>query len=203
MNSIQSSSIPSLEKLILDCKTNPHPDWGLLEQAVYDRIKKTALQVTGHSDASVSFGATSLTHETFARLIERKHMSGINDVPHFFALMTVMMRQVYTDYHRRRNSWKNGGRDRTCSLDSMDIVVQGLESSSGVDYLNLQDCLEVLEERYPRQGQSLELRILMAMSISEISAAINVSRSTVEADLRFAKAFFRKHIVDNEDEVMP
>jgi len=39
--------------------------------------------------------------------------------------------------------------------------------------------------------------MLMAMNIGEISAAVDVSRSTVEADLRFAKAFLRNLIEED------
>lgn len=183
----------SIVQLINACRHNAAPDWEQIEGAVYNRLRKSAYCIAGHSDASVTFGATSLTSETFLKLLKSDYRSKIRDVPHFFALMTVMMKQVFADHHRKKKNQKNGGNFNQIPFD---LVVHGLEISCNSSFEAVNECMPILEESYPRQAKALSMRFFLAMSPREIASALEVSVSTVESDLRFAKAYVRKFVGD-------
>ena len=179
----------SLSGLIGMLQTNPSPDWSLLEEAIYERLKKAAHKITQHSDGSVSFGATSLTHDAVIRLMTSNYLSKIRDSQHFFALMTIVMRQAFADHFRKRNAWKNGGRMTEIPFG---LAIHGLEVSCQASYLEIDECMDLLEKEHPRQSRALSMQAILSLEVDEIAVALSVAKSTVEADLRFAKAYVRR-----------
>ena len=61
--------------------------------------------------------------------------------------------------------------------------------AQAADYLALDDALKRLAEHDERKAKVLELRFFGGLTIDEASEVLQVSRATVERDLRTAKAW--------------
>lgn len=190
-----SPEVDDFSDLVATFHGDDKPDWNLMEVALYQRLRSVAYRITGHSDASVSFGATSVTHEAFAKLAVRNRHQQINDVPHFLAIMATVMKQVFIDHVRKKQSWKAGGRSELIPLE---YVIGSLMSSSNSDYDAIHECLSLLNEKHPRSGEILEMQVFLGLTVNEITDAFQVSKSTIEKELRFAKAFM-KRVLDADD----
>ena len=58
-----------------------------------------------------------------------------------------------------------------------------------VDVLALDVALEKLSERYPRQGQLVELRFFGGLTVEETAAVLGVAPITVKPDWALARAW--------------
>ena len=102
---------------------------------------------------------------------------------HFFAAAAAAMRSVLVDHARRRGALKRGGdQPRVVFDDSID----GAADLSG-EVVAVNDALEELEKSEPRKGRIVELFYFAGLSIDEIAGLLELSRRTVDRDLRFAR----------------
>jgi RNA polymerase sigma factor (TIGR02999 family) len=131
-----------------------------------------------------SLDTTDLVHEAFLRLVDLDHMEW-RDRRHFLAMAARVMRRVLIDHARRTSAEKRGGDREKVALDDVplmtDAEIEGL--------LVLDEMLERLEAEHPRAASILEQRYFGGFTSEEIADAMDVSASTVERDLRFARAW--------------
>lgn len=133
--------------------------------------------------------ATALVNELYLRLASQRTVRAVNR-RHFFTLSAMMMRRILSDYARRSTALKRPGDDRRrvplheemtwvdASSDEMLMLDRGLED------------LEAVDERSVR---AVELRYFLGCTNSEVADLLGVSRTTVDKDLEFAKAWlFRR-----------
>ena len=98
------------------------------------------------------------------------------------------MRQVLIDHAKRRLRQKRGGKDLQVSLD--DVSVSIAQDSRAI--VDLDEALTRLQEIDPRVARVVELHYFGGLDYDEAAAAVGSSRSTVNRDLRFAKAWLKK-----------
>ncbi|MEM7786071.1 MAG: ECF-type sigma factor, partial [Planctomycetota bacterium] len=131
-----------------------------------------------------SFGPTDLVNETFLKFSQLKDFGVIKDVEHFFALFSSMMRQVFVDYQRNKNTWKKGGR---VGIFVLSQISTQLESQIG-SLVELDDCMRCLSKRHPKAAQALDMQIFLRLKVNEIAVALDMTLSQTEKQLRLAKA---------------
>ncbi len=182
-----------LEFLIQRYQLGEKPNWETIFDLIYGRLKNAARRIAGIPSGDPSLGASALVNETFIKFEQNDQLKNIRDCQHFFALYALMMRQTLTDYYRKKKQLKNGG---GLSCIEFDSVIDTLAAQT-CDFGDFQEYLEILSQQYPRPSQALNMKIFLKMSIKEIALASSVSESTVEKDLRFAKAVLRKMISDD------
>lgn len=129
---------------------------------------------------------TALVHEAFIKMTGSTE-AGWESRAHFLALAAMAMRRILTDHARRRKASKRGG-----GLNQ--VTLSGLATPSGeeqIDLIALDDALEKLAARFPRQSRIVEMRFLAGMTTDEAAHVLGVTARTVHSDWRLAKAFLR------------
>jgi len=161
---------------------------GELTPLVYDHLHSIAIRIFSGERAGHTLQATALVHEAYARLID-SDVKWQNSA-HFFALAARMMRRILVDHAKARSSVKRGGAKRPLPLD--DVIVVSPEV--GEDVLNLHEALIDLEEQDERKAKILELNYFAGLTYDEMSEVLGLSSSTLDREIRFAKAWLRDRL---------
>jgi len=173
-------------------------DW-VLFVAVYEPLRAAARRrMRGHLDES-SLGATGLVHEVFVRLKKDEKLEDVNDPDYIFACALRAMRQILIDRSRARKRLKRGGGMERVALDE---AIEYLELAH-VDVIAIHEALHRLEELDRRQSVIVTLSYFLRMTHEEISALMGVSLSTVEKEIRLARAWLRYELSDFRVDTSP
>ena len=105
---------------------------------------------------------------------------------------------VLAHHARRRNRYKRGG-DR--EREPFDVVIDSLRNRSldAVQFLDLHEALETLEQVDARGARVLDLRFFAGLTIRETADVLGVSAATVESDFRVARAWLRKKLSEKRE----
>jgi RNA polymerase sigma factor (TIGR02999 family) len=95
------------------------------------------------------------------------------------------MRNVLVDAARKRRATKRGSGALILSLDEDHVAVDAF----GSELEELDEALERLALRYPRQARTVECRFFGGMSIEDTATALGVSPRTVKSDWALARAW--------------
>jgi len=156
---------------------------------VYDELRRLAgRQLQGESQA-LTLQPTALVHEAYLRLVDLE-LEWQGRVQ-FFGVAAGIMRRILVDLARSRRRQKRGGGQRPLSFSDIDVASK---TSSVDDFLALEDALAELEENDPRKARTVELRYFAGLGNDEIAALLEISRPTVERDLRWARAWLARRL---------
>lgn len=165
-----------------------------LAPLVYDELREIAHRQLLHERQGHTLQTTGLVHEAFVRLVGVNRMQ-LNDRAHFFALSGKLMRQILTDYAKRRRAAKRGGEASPVELDeARDHPVAGLDDRSLEDRVDLDEALTRLAVVSGRQSRVVECRFFAGMSVEETAEALGVSKATVKRDWQVARAWLHREL---------
>lgn len=132
---------------------------------------------------------TSLVNETFVKLLQQRNE--YKNREHFFAIATKAMLRALLDYHKARARAKRGP-------DQVRVSLSGVERRGAVEAATevpeLVEALERLEVLDARAARVFKLRALWGMNGQEVADVLGVSRSTIDRDWRFARAWLRSNL---------
>lgn len=134
---------------------------------------------------SPSLGAEDLLQESLLRLASRS--PDWNDRQHFFATVSLAMRQVLVDHARRRQAGKRAG-GAGWQLVDWTLADVGEEAQTA-DLLTLDQLLQQLEAEDPRAAQVVQLTYFVGLEREEIATLMSLSVATVDRELRHARAW--------------
>lgn len=156
---------------------------------VYAILREMAAVRVYRSGGGDTLQPTALVHEAVIRLLG----SDVDwqDRAHFFALAALKMRAVMVDHARAQSAAKRGGDAPALTLSHVD---RELADETGFDVLALDIALRRLGEKDERAARALEMAYFGGMDREEIACVLGISASTVERDLRVAKAWLRKEL---------
>ena len=183
----ESESSANLEALIGRMRKGEAPAIEELAEVTYLRLWTIASRIIGTTNGNPSLGPTALVNEGFVKLLTQQGLEQVTNVEHFFSLFARAMRQIFIDYHRQKKSAKRGGGKKRLDLD---IVLNYVSENTG-DVEAVSEAIEKMKVELPRAAGILEMQFFAFMKIAEICAVTDLSRSTVENDLRLAKAFVK------------
>ena len=171
--------------------------WGRGEADAFDRLvplvnrelHRIARGHMAHERPGHTLQATALVNEAYLRLIDVKRVQWQSRA-HFFAMAGRVMRRILVDFARARGNVKRGGGIPRLSLD--DALAVSSEPDS--DLVALDEAMQRLEARHPRQGQVVELRFFGGLTTEEAAEALHVSTDTVKRDWRFAKLWLLREL---------
>ena len=171
--------------------------WGRGEAEAFDRLvplvnrelHRIARGHMAHERPGHTLQATALVNEAYLRLIDVKRVQWQSRA-HFFAMAGRVMRRILVDFARARGNVKRGGGIPRLSLD--DALAVSSEPDS--DLVALDEAMQRLEARHPRQGQVVELRFFGGLTTEEAAEALHVSTDTVKRDWRFAKLWLLREL---------
>jgi RNA polymerase sigma factor (TIGR02999 family) len=117
---------------------------------------------------------------------------GWNSRGHFFGAAARAMRRILVDYARHKGAAKRGGDWKRLDIDDVPLSLPG----SSTDVIALDEVLRELEQGAPRATRVVEHRYFAGLTVDETAESLDVSRSTVEREWRFARAFLRTRLED-------
>lgn len=154
-----------------------------LAEAVYDELRRLARGFLQRERPDHSVPPTALVHEVFLKLIDQRRVQWRNRAQ-FFAIAAHAMRRILVDHARAHFARKRGAGARV-PLSDADPACEGPD----LDVLALDVALEKLSQRYPRQGQLVELRFFGGLTVDEAAAVLGVAPITVKRDWALARAW--------------
>lgn len=159
-----------------------------LAPLVYDQLHRIAARIFSGERPDHTLQTTALVHEAYSRLIDVD--VEWRDRSHFFALAARMMRRILVDHANARAAAKRGASARKLPLDDVIVVSPEL----GDDVLNLHEALNQLSQNDERKAEILELHYFGGLTYEEMSEVLDISSSTLDRDMRFAKAWLRARL---------
>ena len=168
-------------------------DGEALERAavlVHHELRSIASRVLAGQRPGQTLCTTALVNEAFAKMLggSGQRYEGRS---HFLAVASRAMRSILVDYARARGAQKRGGGRSRVAIDE---VIREFESDR-LDLIALDDALDRLESRTPRQVRVVEMRFFAGLSIAQTASALGVSHGTVENDWRFARAWLHRELL--------
>ncbi|MEZ6234925.1 MAG: sigma-70 family RNA polymerase sigma factor [Phycisphaerales bacterium] len=164
-----------------------------LMEAVYDELRGLAGAYLARQSPGHTLQPTALVHEAFIKLMDQTGAAW-NGRAHFFAVAAKAMRHILVDHARARKADKRGGDWQRVTLDGA-MVWSG---DKAVDTLSVHEALEELAALDERQAQVVEMRYFGGLTVDEVAVVLDVSKSTVEADWRMARAWLSKKLAERE-----
>ncbi len=152
---------------------------------VYDRVRAIAAQSLQRQSGS-TLSPTELAHEALLRLLGAE--ASWVDRRHFFHVVAQATRQVLVDRARKRLSDKRGAGAEPLPISE----AEGLgRTDRDEDLIRVDEALSVLSATDARQARIVEMTYFGGFSREEIAQALDTSVSTVDRDLRFARAWLK------------
>lgn len=162
-----------------------------LTPAVYDELRRLAGSAFRGESAGHTLQPTALVNEAFMKLVNAD-VSWQNRA-HFFALSARMMRRILVNHAQSRNAQKRGGPEVALSLD------EGLVASPQADerFEVLDEAITALAAFDERKAELVELQIFGGLTFEEMAEVTELSTSTLDRELRAAKAWLKKTIAES------
>lgn len=155
---------------------------------VYAELHRVANAYMRRERADHTLQPTALINEAYLRLIHED--VDWNSRAHFVGFAAHVMRRVLVDYARARNAEQRGGKLERIELqDQLAISPERLEEVSLLD-----DALERLEKKNPRQARVVELRYFGGLSIEQIGATLGIAPRSVKRDWSLARIWLYEEL---------
>ncbi|HLT45946.1 MAG TPA: sigma-70 family RNA polymerase sigma factor [Rubricoccaceae bacterium] len=155
---------------------------------VYAELRALAHRQRLRQGAAETLNTTALVHEAYEKLAHAG--TAWSDRAHFFRVAARAMRQVLVDYARARTAAKRGGDARPLPLDEADLLP--LERANEV--VALDEALGRLSALDPRQGEVVELRYFVGLTIPETAEVLGLSPATVKREWTAARAWLYREM---------
>jgi RNA polymerase sigma-70 factor, ECF subfamily len=162
-----------------------------LARVVYDTLHMIAAAAMRREADGHTLQPTELVHEAFVKLMGQDRVVWQNR-HHFYGIAAQAMRRLLVDHERSRRQKKRDGGERVTLTANV-----GETPAEAVDILALNDALEQLAARDPRQVRIVELRYFTGLSIEETAQALDISPATVKRDWAVARAFLRRALTES------
>ena len=156
---------------------------------VYDQLHRLAAKCLRAERPNHTLRATALVNEAYLRLVDAK--VDWQDRVHFFAISARILRRILVDHAKANRSQKRGGGEEKLQFD--EAVMVGPQSEPGIIELDL--ALQRLAEHDRRKSEIGELLCFGGLTYDETAAALKISPATVHRELKMAKAFLHRELM--------
>lgn len=163
-----------------------------LVELVYPQLWRLAGKFLRSERAGHTLSSTALVHEAYLKLAEAD--VEWNDRVHFFAVAARVMRRVLVDHAKRRRRKKRGGSRIRITLEEGSL----LASQPEADLVSLDEALTRLAALDERRARVVELHFFGGLTYKEVADVLHTSPTTVNRELRFAKAWLHDQLVHPE-----
>lgn len=176
--------------LLLDEWKNGEPEaFDRLMPLVYPHLRVVAAAYIRRERNADVLQATSLVHELYLRLVNQKKAFW-QDRGHFYGFAARVMRMILIDHARENQAQRRGGGATRVPLsDDLPWVTIG-----SPELLDLNRALEDLGSMDPYKVELVELRYFLGCTTEETSGLMNVSKATVDRDLKFVKSWLYRRV---------
>jgi len=132
---------------------------------------------------------TVLVHELYLRLLKQRE-PGWEDRRHFYIFCARMMRMILIDQARANHAQMRGAGLSRVPLNE-DLAWVEVDSP---ELLDLDRALNQLKELDPAKVQLVELRYFLGCTAEETAAVMDISKATVDRELKFVKTWLFQRI---------
>lgn len=166
---------------------NAMPNSGTAQHArdllplVYDELRRLAGAQIAREKPGHTLDATALVHEAYVRLAGSNSFESRS---HFLRVAAEAMRCILIDSARRRTSLKRGGEGRRLELNESDYF----HVPEPDRLLAIDEALAAMAVEDSQVAEIARMRLFGGLTLEEIAAALNLSRSAVFRDWSFARA---------------
>ena len=176
--------------LLLTKWKNGEPDaFDSLVPLVYPTLREIAAGYVRRERNPGILQATSLVHELYLRLLSQKKAAW-DDRAHFYTFSAKVMRMILVDHARGNQAQRRGGKAEHVPL-SDELPWVGLGT---LEMIELNRALDALGATDATKVQMVELRYFLGCTAEETATLMNLSKATVDRDLKYAKAWLFRHI---------
>jgi RNA polymerase sigma factor (TIGR02999 family) len=165
---------------------DPHAAEQLLP-LVYGELRRLAARRLAGEPGTQTLQPTALVHEAYLRLVGGDPLRRWNGRGHFFAAAAEAMRRILVERARHKRTLKAGGGLRRRTLSDAQPAVGGPD----LDLLALNEALDRLADRDPRQAELVKLRFFAGLTIEEAAEALGIATSTADDDWAHARCWLR------------
>jgi len=156
---------------------------------VYNELRRLAQRYMRNERPNHTLQPTALVHEAYLRLVGQRAVSWQGRA-HFFGVAAQLMRRVLVDHARAQHAEKRGGNESRVELD--EALAPSKEKT--VELLALDEALNRLAKRDPRQARIVEMRFFGGLSEEETARVLDVSTRTVKRDWTVARAWLYNQV---------
>jgi len=156
---------------------------------VYPHLREVAAAYIRRERNPGELQATALVDEVCLRLISQKKANW-TDRAHFYTFAAKVMRMILTDHARSNSAHKRGGGALHVPLNK-DIPWVKIGSESMID---LNRALDELSQIDTYNVQLVELRYFLGCTAEETAALMQVSKATIDRDLKFIKGWLYRRL---------
>lgn len=161
------------------------PESGQLFELVYPQLRRTAGALFRRERPEHLLQPTGVVNELFLRLVQLRQLN-FADRQHFYRFAARLMRRILVDHARSEKRQKRDGGVSVPLEDGLAWV-----ESNPTEMLDLDRALEELESIDPRKCRMIELRYLMGFTSEETADLMELSKASVDRDLRFTKSWLQ------------
>lgn len=174
---------PPLTRLLDDLNRGNPEALDAVFACVYEELHRLA-HVVRRGRGQETLNTTALVHEAYVKLAGTEALS-LQSRHHFMRVAARAMRQVLVTAAHRQAARKRGGGQPQLTFD--EAIHPG--PIDPVRVVALDEALQRLEARDPRQGQVVEYRFFGGFTIQETAALLDLSVATVNREWRMARAW--------------
>jgi RNA polymerase sigma factor (TIGR02999 family) len=156
---------------------------------VYPHLRKVAASFVRRERAGGDLQATSLVNELCLKLLNQKNAVW-EDRNHFYVFSAKVMRMILIDHARESQAQRRGAGVEHIPLHE-EIPWVGIGSPELIDLNRALDSLATVD---PSKAQMVELRYFLGCTAEETAALMNVSKATVDRELKYSKAWLYRRI---------
>lgn len=160
-----------------------------LMPVVYDQLHRLAAKCLRSERSDHTLRATALVNEAYLRLVNADVEWA--DRVHFFAIAARILRRILVDHAKANRRAKRGGGAEKVVLD--EAVMVGPQTGDGIIELDL--ALQRLAVHDQRKSEIIELLCFGGLTYDETAAALKISPATVHRELKLAKAFLHRELI--------
>jgi RNA polymerase sigma factor (TIGR02999 family) len=156
---------------------------------VYPHLRKVAAAYVRRERGPGELQATSLVNELCLRLLNQRSADWV-DRSHFYAFSAKVMRMILIDHAREYQAQRRGaGAEHVPLHEDIPWVAVG-----SLELIDLNRALDSLAEVDLSKAQMVELRYFLGCTAEETAALMNVSKATVDRDLKYSRAWLYQRI---------
>jgi len=159
-----------------------------LTPLVYDELHRIAARIFRSEQSGHTLQPTALVHEAYVNLVGAD--VSWQDRAHFYSLAARMMRRLLVNHANARNAAKRGGGAIRITLHDEQLAAAGAEA----ELLDLDDALTRLAALDERKAELVQLQYFGGLSFQEMEEVTGLSSSTLDRDLRFARAWLKDQL---------
>lgn len=161
---------------------------------VYDEFRKLARSYLERESPGHTLQPTALVNEAYFKLVNQTQVDWAGRT-HFFAVGAQAMRRILVDHARAKKRTKRGGDRQQIQLNE-ELT---LSPERDEDLLALDDAMEKLAKRDPRQAKIVELRFFGGLTVEEVAHVMGVSPRTIGNEWAMIRAWLRRELTKDDD----